>query len=135
MKRIFIWLTVMVLTGPAIVAQERVPEEIQNPAITQIGKLPPRGNAWSHPDAESAKNSRYGESPWVKSLNGRWKFHWSPRPEQRPLKFYEQHFETRDWAEIPVPSTWEREGVDSKVGHAYPSWFGVLWIRGGNRRK
>ncbi len=44
------------------------------------------------------------------SLNGRWKFHWSPRPEQRPLKFYEQHFETRDWAEIPVPSTWEREG-------------------------
>jgi len=104
------WLAVMVLTGPAVVAQDRVPKEIENPAITQIGKLPPRGNAWPHPNMESAKVSRYGDSPWVKSLNGRWKFHFSPRPEERPLKFYEQRFETSDWAGIPVPSTWEREG-------------------------
>ena len=81
MKRMLIWLTVMVSTGPVLLAQERVPAEIENPAITQIGKLPPRGNAWPHPDTESAKSARYGESPWVKSLNGRWKFHWSPRPE------------------------------------------------------
>lgn len=115
MKTMYKWLAVMVLSGPVVMAQQRAAEEIENPAITQIGKLPPRGNAWSHPNAESAKASRYGESPWVKSLNGRWKFHWSPRPEQRPLEFYEQHFETRDWAEIPVPSTWEREGYGTPL--------------------
>jgi len=115
MKHLLQWLAVMALTSPLVVAQERVPKEIEDPAITQIGKLPPRGSAWSHPDAERAKTSRYGESPWVKSLNGRWRFHWSPRPEQRPLKFYEQHLETRDWAEIPVPSTWEREGYGTPL--------------------
>jgi beta-galactosidase len=115
MKYLLNCLTVMVVISPALVAQERVPKEIENPAVTQIGKLPPRGNAWPHPDAESAKASGYGESPWVRSLNGRWKFHWSSRPEERPLKFYERQFEVRDWGEIPVPSTWEREGYGTPL--------------------
>jgi beta-galactosidase len=115
MKYLLNCLTVMVVISPALVAQERVPKEIENPAVTQIGKLPPRGNAWPHPDAESAKASGYGESPWVRSLNGRWKFHWSSRPEQRPLKFYQQQFEVGDWGEIPVPSTWEREGYGTPL--------------------
>ncbi len=104
------WFALIVLFGPALSAAEVVPREIEDPWITQIGKLPPRGNAWPHPDAASAKASRYGESPWVISLNGRWKFHWCPRPEQRPADFYQDKFDVRDWAEIPVPSTWEREG-------------------------
>ena len=115
MKRVLRWLAMLVFTVPAAWAQERVPAEIEDPAITQIAKLPPRGNAWPHPDTRSAAASRYGESPWVRSLNGPWKFHWSPRPEQRPLNFYEQPSETRDWAEIPVPSTWEREGYGTPL--------------------
>jgi len=91
-------------------AQAPVPPEIENARITQINKLPPRGNAWPYPDAASAASAAYGESPRVRSLNGLWKFHWSPRPEERPIKFYEAGFNTEGWGRIPVPSTWEREG-------------------------
>ncbi|TWU38359.1 glycoside hydrolase family 2 TIM barrel-domain containing protein [Novipirellula artificiosorum] len=115
MKRMLPWLVVTFLTVPAAISQQPVPEEIENPAITQLGKLPPRGNSWSYPSLESAEDSIDGESPWVKSLNGDWKFCWSPRPEQRPLKFFEQDFDTSKWAQIPVPSTWEREGYGTPL--------------------
>ncbi|TWT84213.1 Beta-galactosidase [Planctomycetes bacterium CA13] len=60
-------------------------------------------------------SSGYGKSTWVKSLNGLWKFNWSPRPEQRPLGFYEPNFDPAQWADIPVPSTWEREGFGTPL--------------------
>ncbi len=110
--------------GPGVISDSvaPVPDEIQDPRMTQIGKLPPRGNAWPCPDAASAANPDANESPWVRSLNGRWKFHWVPRPEQRPVRFHEEGFDTRDWTEVPVPSTWEREGHGTPlyVNSRYP---------------
>ena len=49
------------------------------------------------------------------SLNGDWKFHWVPRPDQRPLDFYEPAFDVSGWAAIPVPSNWEFEGYGYPV--------------------
>ncbi len=115
MKHTLYALALVIFAAPAILAQQPVPKEIEDPAITQIGKLPPRGNAWSCPDVASALACSYGKSPWVQSLNGRWKFHFSPRPEERPLKFYEQAFDLRHWPEITVPSTWEREGYGTPL--------------------
>lgn len=115
-------LAVVALTASVLTAQEPVPKEIEDPRVTQAGKLPPRGSMWSYPDEQSAEAGRYGESPWVKSLNGRWEFHWSPRPEQRPLRFYERDFDASNWPEIPVPSTWQREGYGTPlyVNITYP---------------
>ena len=59
-------------------AGAEVPEEIEDVWITQVNKLPPRGNHWGHPDAKSAKGAGYGEGPWVRSLNGAWRFKWRP---------------------------------------------------------
>ena len=61
MKHIPIWLAAWVLGASTALAQQPVPGEIENPAVTQANKLPPRGNFWSHPDAESAEVSGYGE--------------------------------------------------------------------------
>lgn len=115
MKHLVYWPLALVLTGTVATAQEPVPAEIENAAITEIGKLPARGNAWGPPDVDSALHSAYGQSPWVRSLNGQWKFHWSPRPEERPIRFYAQPDATRDWSETPVPSTWEREGYGTPL--------------------
>jgi len=49
-------------------------------------------------------NSRY------QSLNGEWKFNYSESPAGRPANFYETDFDVSQWANIPVPSNWEREG-------------------------
>lgn len=98
-----------------------VPREIEDPAITQIDKLPPRGNAWPHPTAASALASRYASSPWVVSLNGPWRFSWAPRPEQRPADFHRPGFDASGWKTIPVPSTWEREG------HGTPHYVNITY--------
>ena len=49
------------------------------------------------------------------TLNGDWKFHWVPRPDQRPLDFHEPDFDVSSWATIPVPSNWEFEGYGYPV--------------------
>ncbi len=49
-------------------------------------------------------------APWYRSLNGEWKFHWSPRPADRPLDFYRDDFDDTAWPSIPVPANWERQG-------------------------
>ncbi len=94
--------------------------EIEDARITGINKLPPRGSQWPQP--EEAGSVSYGEGPWVRSLNGDWKFSWCARPEERPLNFFETGFDMSDWDTIPVPSTWEREGYGTPlyVNITYP---------------
>ncbi|MFD2256761.1 glycoside hydrolase family 2 TIM barrel-domain containing protein [Luteolibacter algae] len=95
--------------------KEIVPAEIENAAITRYGNLPPRVDVWPCPDIESALTASYGNSPWVASLNGKWKFHWSKRPEERPPDFFKTDFDSSMWREISVPSTWEREGYGTPI--------------------
>jgi len=117
-------LMLLTLTGCCAwgVAGAEVPAEIQDARITQTHKLPPRGNHWSHPDAGSAKTFTYGEGPWVRSLNGTWKFHWCAEPKNRPVSFHQPDFDAGTWGVIPVPSTWEREGHGTPlyVNFIYP---------------
>ena len=54
-------------------------------------------------------------SPNRRSLNGDWKFHWAPRPDERPPDFFEPDYDVSDWATIPVPSNWEFEGYGHPV--------------------
>lgn len=49
------------------------------------------------------------------SLNGSWKFHWSPSPEERPSGFYARNFDASSWDEIPVPSNWEMYGYGTPL--------------------
>ena len=50
-----------------------------------------------------------------KSLNGDWKFNWSKNPAQRPVDFYQNSFDDREWNSIPVPSNWEMQGYGIPV--------------------
>ncbi len=114
---IYVWVA-----SGGVTAAIEVPIDIEDPSIIGSEKLPARGNHWPHPDRSSANRSGYGEGPWVRSLNGVWRFHWCPRPEQRPEEFYEDGFDLSAWAEFPVPSTWEREGYGTPlyVNITYP---------------
>ena len=50
------------------------------------------------------------QSPYVKMLNGNWKFKWVAKPADRPLDFYRPEFDVSTWKEIPVPSDWQLHG-------------------------
>ena len=86
----------------------------QDPAVFQIGREPPRASFTPFPAADAAVAGRPEDSPRRLSLNGDWKFHFVPRPADRPEGFFEPGFDDSAWDEIAVPSNWEL------LGYGYP---------------
>ena len=82
----------------------------ENPEVFQINREPARAAFLPYADEVSAINDIYTSSPWYFSLNGKWKFSWSPTPDQRPKDFYKQDYSTLHWKELQVPSNWELNG-------------------------
>ncbi|MDR0902866.1 MAG: hypothetical protein LBM92_08880, partial [Opitutaceae bacterium] len=74
------------------------------------------------PDAASAKKLRRADSPFYRALNGDWKFHWVPRPGERPLDFWKPGFDDGAWKTIPVPACVELEGhgIPTYTNTTYP---------------
>lgn len=105
----------LVLSCGGALGQSSIPPEIQDASITHQNKLPPRTSFTPSSDLETAQDSTYGESPWIESLNGRWDFHWSSTPQQRPENFYQPGFDHSQWTSISVPSTWERKGFGTPI--------------------
>ena len=56
------------------------------------------------------------------TLNGLWKFHWSPTPEERVSDFFSTNFNDKDWKTFPVPANWEVNGFGTPiyVSSGYP---------------
>ena len=71
------------------------------------------------PYRNTTSASTNAENRWHKSLNGSWKFNFSESPATRPANFYQADFDVSGWAEISVPSNWEREG------HGYAIYVNV----------
>ncbi|MGZ5554228.1 MAG: glycoside hydrolase family 2 TIM barrel-domain containing protein [Candidatus Aminicenantales bacterium] len=91
------------------------PEDWENPAVLHVGTEAPRATFVPFPDAASALRLGPRESPRYLSLDGPWKFHWSPRPADRPLDFWKPAVDVSGWAETPVPSNWMFQGYDIPI--------------------
>ncbi len=65
------------------------------------------------------------DSKYLKSLNGKWKFHISKNPSERPVDFYRQSYDVSKWDEINVPGEWQMQGYDYPIytNITYP-WTG-----------
>ena len=94
----------------------------ENEQVIGINKEPAR--AWSMPfaDRDSAIAGDWRNSPHVMSLNGDWKFHFVPNPEERPKNFFNPNFDSSAWKTIPVPSNWQCKGygIPIYVNQTYP---------------
>jgi beta-galactosidase len=84
--------------------------EWENERLMGRNKEPRRSSAFPYPNRESALTAPRGESPFCRSLNGRWQFRWSPEPSARPAGFHRPDFDASGWDEIPVPLNWEMAG-------------------------
>ena len=100
-------------SGPA--AQAPAPLEWQDPAIVGVNKEPPHATFTSYPDEALARAGKRETSPYYRSLNGDWKFHWVPKPADRPVDFYRPGFDDAAWKSIRVPSNWQFEGYDVPI--------------------
>jgi beta-galactosidase len=70
----------------------------------------PRAHFIAYPSAAEALAGDLASNSRYRSLNGDWKFSYSDSPALRPADFYMNDYDVSAWADIPVPSNWEREG-------------------------
>jgi beta-galactosidase len=100
----------LMLLTPVFAQEKQTVNDWENPAVFQINREPARATFLPFADKYSAISDIYENSPWFYSLNGNWKFQWSPTPDQRPKDFYKTDFNVVNWKEIQVPSNWELKG-------------------------
>ncbi len=79
----------------------------ENPQVVGINKE--KAHATINLPSEKQNNPR------IVSLNGTWKFNWSPDPEHRPKDFYKADFDCSDWNTIQVPGNWEMQGFGTPI--------------------
>ena len=72
-----------------------------------------------------------GESGFLQSLNGAWRFAWSRCPKERPADFFKEGYDTGKWDLIQVPGHMEMQGYDKihYINTMYP-WEGKEYRRG-----
>ncbi|MHB8956118.1 MAG: glycoside hydrolase family 2 TIM barrel-domain containing protein [Pirellulaceae bacterium] len=88
------------------------PPDWENEQIFGRNKQAPGIAALVYPSEEAAVAGQRTTNPWFQSLNGLWKFHWSPDPAQRPADFYRDDFDVTGWHELTVPGNWQQQGYD-----------------------
>ncbi|GHH17904.1 glycoside hydrolase family 2 TIM barrel-domain containing protein [Streptomyces lanatus] len=92
--------------------------------VFSIGTQPPHTTLMPYADVRQALDADRTRSPYRLSLDGRWKFAYADRPDDRDADFYRTDVDDRDWDTIPVPSVWQMHGYDYPiyVNIDYPWW-------------
>jgi len=109
-KRLILGGLFAALLLPGFAQKDATVNDWENPAVFQINREPARATFLPFADKHSAVADIYESSPWFCSLNGNWKFNWSPTPDQRPKDFFKKDYNVTNWKEISVPSNWELKG-------------------------
>ncbi|HVT10884.1 MAG TPA: glycoside hydrolase family 2 TIM barrel-domain containing protein [Fimbriimonadaceae bacterium] len=83
----------------------------KDPNVLGINKEPPRATSFPH--------------GYLYSLDGNWKFHWVPKPVDRPQDFFRPDFDDEGWDSIPVPACVEMHGygipIYTNVEYPFPA--------------
>ncbi|MDD4870235.1 MAG: glycoside hydrolase family 2 TIM barrel-domain containing protein [Kiritimatiellae bacterium] len=111
-----------------VVAANGQNNDWENQKLTALNTEKPHSTMVLCPDATTARsigvsvNSDRTKSPWYRSLNGDWKYHYSKNPQERVADFFKPDFDDSTWPMIPVPSNVEMEGygIPIYVNIKYP---------------
>jgi beta-galactosidase len=87
----------------------------QNPKCVERNKARGRSTYIPYQNEGMAISGKRQGSSLFKSLNGEWKFFYSPNPSSAPESFYRNNYDDSDWASITVPSNWQMQGYDKPI--------------------
>ena len=108
-----------VLTGAllaaCLVTAEPTGKEWEQEQNLSLNKERPTSILGAFPDVRTSLGILADSSPWHRSLDGAWKFHWVKEPAERPVGFAQPSFDVSGWKEITVPSCWQVQGYDTPV--------------------
>ena len=82
----------------------------ENPEMFGQNKEPAHCTSIPFATVKKALTGNFQTSPFYQSLNGKWKFHWAPKPADRPVDFFKPNYDVKSWDDIPVPDDWQLYG-------------------------
>ncbi|MDR0758184.1 MAG: DUF4981 domain-containing protein [Tannerella sp.] len=87
----------------------------ETPSIVDEGKEPPRADFIPYASLSQLLADDKYASPYVKNLNGVWKFYFAENVASRPVDFYSENLDESEWKDIRVPASWETQGFGAPV--------------------
>jgi beta-galactosidase len=127
--RVWTILAVFAVIAPLQAQKAALPSEVENEQVLGINKELYHATLMPYKDRSESLTANRRASTWARSLNGQWKFHWVPRPEERPVDFYKPDYDVSAWKEIPVPSNMEVQGYGTPIYTNFTYPFKKDWPR------
>ena len=93
--------------------------EWQSPDSVAVNKLQPHAWFFSFRNIDEARKVLPENSSYWKSLDGMWKFHWAPNPDERPKEFFRTDYDVSKWDDIKVPMSWNMAGLQRDGKNKY----------------
>ncbi len=87
-----------------------------DPAVYEWGSEPAHATLVTYATLTQAVRADRSASVFRVSLDGDWKFRWSPNPESRLHDFADENADDSGWNLLPVPSSWQLHGYDYPIG-------------------
>jgi beta-galactosidase len=82
----------------------------ENPLVVSRNTEPPHATLIPYSSVEKALAGDRFASEYLRLLNGKWKFHWVPKPADRPRDFARPEYNVSSWKDIDVPGNWQFQG-------------------------
>lgn len=100
---------------------------LDNPEVFRVNQLPAHSD---HPFYRDYREWQKQNSSYQQSLNGQWRFHFSPNPMDRPKHFYERSFDSSNFDSISVPSEIElNDYTQNQYTNIWYPWEGKIFRR------
>jgi beta-galactosidase len=90
--------------------------EWENPRVFRVGTEPSTATMMVYDSPKDALKAASREaSPYFLSLDGAWRYHWAPHPDQRPRTFFQPGFDVSAWPQLAVPDSVEARGYGTPL--------------------
>ena len=127
-KLAYIFSAVMLLAAMfSPISASAAQDEWQNPNVNEVNRAPMHSFYFAYPSYEEALGGDMTSSSNYLSLNGKWKFNFVEHADERPMDFYNEDFNDKGWADMPVPGVWELNGYGDplylNIGYAWRNQY------------
>ena len=113
----------LVLAGLTVGAQVIATPDWENLDVLQLNTEAPHATLFAYEDYAAAQLGAKKQSENYHLLNGDWKFHFTPNPNERPVEFYQVDYDDSNWATLPVPSNWPVHDYGALIYCNHPNPF------------
>lgn len=126
-KLSFFCTAVLMFASLEAPAQKAERPEWSNQYVSGVNKETACQIAIPFANEQQATSLPIEESPFYKTLNGTWKFHWVADPKDRPLDFCQPGYDVSSWDDIKVPANWQIEAVRNNKNWDKPLYCNVIY--------